>query len=191
MKKNKKGFTLIEIIVVIVILAVLMAVAVPSVLKYINEADNAKYLTVSRAINEEVNIYIAKQMIDKSDQDFGKTVQQLKADFSYGTSNKIKSIISTKALGGDYIHSIDCEFDGLISKDGKGWSYDKNLKNHTITKISIWFRGSGETGKPAVDITEGTKFVVTLTNEKMYTYIDPSKLYDVIGTKEGPITGYS
>ncbi|MFQ9633806.1 MAG: prepilin-type N-terminal cleavage/methylation domain-containing protein, partial [Coprobacillus cateniformis] len=29
MRKNKKGFTLIEIIVVVVILAVLMAVAVP------------------------------------------------------------------------------------------------------------------------------------------------------------------
>lgn len=33
-KLNKKGFTLIEIIVVVVVLAVLMAVAVPSVLKY-------------------------------------------------------------------------------------------------------------------------------------------------------------
>ena len=38
MRKNKKGFTLIEIIVVVVILAVLMAVAVPSVLKYLNTA---------------------------------------------------------------------------------------------------------------------------------------------------------
>ena len=33
--RNRKGFTLIEIIVVIVILAVLMAVAVPSVMSYI------------------------------------------------------------------------------------------------------------------------------------------------------------
>lgn len=46
--KNKKGFTLIEIIVVVVILAVLMAVAVPSVLKYIGEADNAKYMSQAR-----------------------------------------------------------------------------------------------------------------------------------------------
>lgn len=35
-KFKNKGFTLIEIIVVIVILAVLMAVAVPSVMSYIN-----------------------------------------------------------------------------------------------------------------------------------------------------------
>ena len=39
LKKNKKrGFTLIELIIVIVILAVLMAVAIPSLTGYINEA---------------------------------------------------------------------------------------------------------------------------------------------------------
>ena len=48
LRKNKKGFTLIEIIVVVVILAVLMAVAVPSVLKYMNEADDAKFLSQAR-----------------------------------------------------------------------------------------------------------------------------------------------
>lgn len=48
MKKNKKGFTLIEIIVVVVILAVLMAIAVPAVMKYINEADDAKYMAQAR-----------------------------------------------------------------------------------------------------------------------------------------------
>lgn len=48
LKNNKKGFTLIEIIVVIVILAVLMAVAVPAVLKYVDEADNAKYESTAR-----------------------------------------------------------------------------------------------------------------------------------------------
>lgn len=48
--KNKKGFTLIEIIVVIVILAVLMAVAVPSVMSYMNEGKNAKYQTIGRAV---------------------------------------------------------------------------------------------------------------------------------------------
>ena len=34
---NKKGFTLVEIIVVLVILAILAAIAVPSVLGYVEE----------------------------------------------------------------------------------------------------------------------------------------------------------
>ena len=58
--KNKKGFTLIEIIVVIVILAVLMAVAVPSVMSYMNEGKNAKYQSVARAVLIDTQTQYAK-----------------------------------------------------------------------------------------------------------------------------------
>lgn len=63
-KKDKKGFTLIEIIVVIVILAVLMAVAVPSVLSYINEGDKAKYETAGRSVYIAVQTEYAKRVTD-------------------------------------------------------------------------------------------------------------------------------
>lgn len=62
--KNKKGFTLIEIIVVIVILAVLMAVAVPSVMSYMNEGKNAKYQTVARAVLIDAQTQYAKAVAD-------------------------------------------------------------------------------------------------------------------------------
>ena len=42
---NKKGFTLVEIIVVLVILAILAAIAVPSVLGYVEEAKKEKFVT--------------------------------------------------------------------------------------------------------------------------------------------------
>lgn len=45
---NKKGFTLVEIIVVLVILAILSAVAVPSVLGYVKEAREVKDLNKLR-----------------------------------------------------------------------------------------------------------------------------------------------
>lgn len=67
--KNKKGFTLIEIIVVIVILAVLMAVAVPSVMSYINEGNNAKYETAGRAVYTAVQTEYAKEAADANDTD--------------------------------------------------------------------------------------------------------------------------
>ncbi|MDD3049141.1 MAG: prepilin-type N-terminal cleavage/methylation domain-containing protein [Bacilli bacterium] len=49
LRKNKKGFTLVEVIVVLVILAILIAIAVPSVMKYIDDANDAKYLAQGRA----------------------------------------------------------------------------------------------------------------------------------------------
>ena len=49
MLKNKKGFTLIELIVVIVILAILMAVTLPSLLGYIEEAQE-KTCAANRAL---------------------------------------------------------------------------------------------------------------------------------------------
>ena len=65
MKTNKKGFTLIEIIVVIVILAVLLAVAVPSVLSYIHEADDAKRLAEAKAILTESQKYLVYKYADE------------------------------------------------------------------------------------------------------------------------------
>lgn len=48
-KRNKNGFTLIEIIVVLVIIGILMALAVPAVMKYINEAAETKAESQARA----------------------------------------------------------------------------------------------------------------------------------------------
>lgn len=47
-KSNKKGFTLVEIIVVLVILAILAAIAVPSVLGYVEEAKKEKYIAEAK-----------------------------------------------------------------------------------------------------------------------------------------------
>ena len=49
-KSNKKGFTLVEIIVVLVILAILAAIAVPAVFGYVNDAKEAKYVQEARSI---------------------------------------------------------------------------------------------------------------------------------------------
>lgn len=49
LKKNKKGFTLIEIIVVLVIMGILLAIAVPSVLGYVNKAREQQFLSDGRA----------------------------------------------------------------------------------------------------------------------------------------------
>ena len=67
LKNNKKGFTLVEIIVVIVILAVLMAVAVPSVLSYINEANDAKLMAQARSVLTSAQAEVLKEQVSSTE----------------------------------------------------------------------------------------------------------------------------
>lgn len=49
MKQNKKGFTLVELIIAIVILAILAAILIPSFIGYVNKANDAQALVEGRA----------------------------------------------------------------------------------------------------------------------------------------------
>lgn len=57
MKNKKKGFTLVELIVVLAILAILAAMLVPALTGYIDKANQKKYIATSR------NYYIAAQTV--------------------------------------------------------------------------------------------------------------------------------
>lgn len=54
-RKNKKGFTLVEIIVVLVILAILAAFTIPTMLGFVNDAKGKALITEAR------QVYIAAQ----------------------------------------------------------------------------------------------------------------------------------
>lgn len=45
LKKNKKGFTLVEVIVVLVIIGILLALAVPAITQYVGKAGDTKIAT--------------------------------------------------------------------------------------------------------------------------------------------------
>lgn len=61
MKKllNKKGFTLIELIVVIAILAILALILVPTITNYISEATNSRDQANSRSLYSQIALQVA------------------------------------------------------------------------------------------------------------------------------------
>ena len=124
MKKinNRKGFTLVEIIVVLVILAILAAIAVPSVLGYVEEA-KAIYTVIQV---EEARLENEIDYTDKGDsyhnmEDMYKKLRNNTADNPDG-ENIISNKVGIKSM--DWIYSNESK-DGYVyllhwtSDDGK------------------------------------------------------------------------
>ena len=60
-RKNKKGFTLVELIIVLVILAILAAILVPALLGWIDRADNAQDIIDARALMNAVQAQMTEE----------------------------------------------------------------------------------------------------------------------------------
>lgn len=60
-KSNKKGFTLVELIVVIAIMAILAAVLVPVVTNKIKDANVASQATTAENIAKTISLYLAEE----------------------------------------------------------------------------------------------------------------------------------
>lgn len=66
---NKKGFTLIEMVVAIVIISILASLAIPGTLKYIREYQDEKYIVDARKIYMEAQIFVVKKRVQYNVKD--------------------------------------------------------------------------------------------------------------------------
>lgn len=66
LKKNKKGFTLVEVIVVLVILAILAAVLIPSLIGYIDKANEKQIISEAREAYTAAQVAISEVYSTKS-----------------------------------------------------------------------------------------------------------------------------
>lgn len=65
MKKNKKGFTLVELLAVIVILGVLLMIAVPAIQNVINKSKKNSFESQAKLIIENVETMLSATEIEK------------------------------------------------------------------------------------------------------------------------------
>ena len=92
LKKDQKGFTLVELVVVLVILAILAALLVPALLGYIDRARNSQYLEEARSI------YTAIQAVN--DEKYAKLAGPVQLDDT-NDLKKINNLVTpTKVTGG-------------------------------------------------------------------------------------------
>lgn len=71
LRRNKKGFTLVEIIVVLLIVAILAAISIPTMLGYVDEAQNSEYIAKARTG------YVAAQTVATKRKVAGDTDAQI------------------------------------------------------------------------------------------------------------------
>ena len=165
MKRNKRGFTLVKIIVVLVILAILAAIAVPTTLRYVVDAKEARELTKLR------ESLIATQVTFVKSAAFG----EIGKDVTNGTGSKnyylidnqsksIQKYLDTKPYV--LIYGIDApSYYGGTSKEAsnvyciiyqkdnnsKPWYYDGKKWSHRY----LWNKDGAKPGEDVMYTIDG------------------------------------
>lgn len=145
MKNNKKGFTLVELIVVLVILAILAALLIPALTGYIDKAKEKSIVAETRQV-----VMAAQTLVDESygtkiegtavkvGKDATKvdvTYQQI-ADLAevkvdYITEVKLNDATAgTDEIAGTKVASVK------YTKNGRLCTYDATTNQYTVTKAN-------------------------------------------------------
>ncbi|NLL63179.1 MAG: prepilin-type N-terminal cleavage/methylation domain-containing protein [Ruminococcaceae bacterium] len=92
MKLNKKGLTLIEIVVVLVIIAILAAILVPSLLRWVDKAKDSNVLAAAKTVQKTVASEISKLYED--DVEIGTTHNDFGEEFWEKVSDSVGKTIT-------------------------------------------------------------------------------------------------
>lgn len=138
MKKKKKGFTLVEVIVVLVIMGVLLAIAVPSILGYVKKAQNQTFVAFSH------NVYLqAQTTVLEADVNHNLTTDSNANDLHYRLLDNLEETV----CNGLEVDAVYLYFDNL-NEYGK---LDMSKEHHVLTQVIVqYFNEDGEPEKYAL-----------------------------------------
>ncbi|RHS91555.1 prepilin-type N-terminal cleavage/methylation domain-containing protein [Erysipelatoclostridium sp. AM42-17] len=196
--KNKKGFTLVEIIVVLVILAILAAIAIPSVMGYVKEAKEAKELAKVRETVIASQVTLVKSFAfenGNSKQDYTKNMtlpQNMNDDlinhlgytpyilmFVTGTYDSTKT--TSKPEDAYKLYGIvyqETENSKPWFNDGKTWSHkylwnDGGKKGRLIDSISVG--GNSAIRKNVLSTNKNIELTTYIVSRQNETNVDKIK----------------
>lgn len=148
-KHNKKGFTLVELLVVLVILAILAAAIIPSMMGFIDRAKKesvaAEQRSVILAAQIQVNEMYGKGILEKLGTGGSLEIKDTGSSSSNPTIEYLEAIRTTADLPGT-IESV------TVTKNTQGT--DENKLHWTITK-AVYLDKDGKM-RYTYEATEGT-----------------------------------
>lgn len=122
-KKTLKGFTLVELIVVMVILALLMALAIPQVTKYIDKAGEITMKSEARACYTAVQAFCVE------------TYETSKKQGTELRSAVISDLSSSNTLNGTYIRKTGSKIWEMANVPDTGRITDVTIDGTTVKKL--------------------------------------------------------
>lgn len=118
-QKNNKGFSLVELIVVIAIMAVLVGVLAPQLIKYVEKSREATDIQTCDNIATALKTYYAdEEVADSVTVTLGKTELGTVADTAVKDAGLTKAKIKGTKWTGDKITIVYNKADGTITYTG-------------------------------------------------------------------------
>lgn len=125
MKKNKKGFTLVELLAVIVILGVLLMIAVPAIQNVIANSQRKSFESAAKLAIENVETLASAEKVS-------------------GNISPCYVLIAQTTVGSNTVPGIELER-GSFGTNAKGYIYVDEKGKGTITITNDTFSISGKT----------------------------------------------
>ena len=126
---NKKGFTLVELILIITLMAVISVIVIPNILDALSSSKQQKYESLYNLVEKNMKLYNDKYSVDLWSNN--KTF----FDFCEGSSSCINGINKLKESGSDIVLD-DCIINTMtITKNDSKYTYNLTMTCGTEDKV--------------------------------------------------------
>lgn len=159
MKKTNKGFSMVELIIVIAIMAILAGALAPTLIKYIARSRISADISTGDSIASTMQTALTNEKIEEATTDFTTATQYGTGDMASGTS-----------LGDELVKTLgdpnDVKQKARKSADGsvKGSSNFNGNFYVILDKGQITVYAGGTTANHVVYPTQGSYFDLSLAN---------------------------
>lgn len=128
LKKNRGGFTLVEIMIVVAIIALLASIAVPSFLRARKRSQATRIKDEARLVDGAVDQYAIEYNLKPGDD---IDAESLESYFKNGTR------LQTKAAAGEIVDLFDRGYNSGSNTDGSTFVVDSTVTVHSQTKDDL------------------------------------------------------
>lgn len=124
--RNKKGFTLIEIVIVIVIIAILAAILVPNLLKWVDKSKDTNMVSAAKTVKDCITAELADMY--KAGEELPSDETYYDAGFWNAVSEDANTVVTNDSTKDGYV-KFTVENNSL-----KTFSYTKGDKTATMNE---------------------------------------------------------